>query len=91
MATSAAGAITILAIDIASSRLKLAMEIGGTHTIDGFQDNIFEQTRAITGKGVEFALDATGIPAVTNGYDRIFMKARRGGDNRPPYGRPLSI
>ncbi|WP_299585988.1 NAD(P)-dependent alcohol dehydrogenase [uncultured Microbulbifer sp.] len=66
MAASAAGAITIIAVDILPSRLKPAMEVGPTHTIDSTQGKVAEQIRAITGKGVEFALDATGIPTVIN-------------------------
>ncbi|WP_444919506.1 NAD(P)-dependent alcohol dehydrogenase [Microbulbifer sp. CnH-101-G] len=66
MAASAAGATTIIAVDILPSRLKLAMEVGATHTIDSTQGKVAEKIRTITGKGVEFALDATGIPAVIN-------------------------
>jgi aryl-alcohol dehydrogenase len=64
MAAKVAGATTIVAIDRNASRLALARELGATHTIDASHANPTEELLKLTGHGVKFALDTTGIPAV---------------------------
>jgi aryl-alcohol dehydrogenase len=64
MAAVAAGATTIFAIDIVPSRLELARDLGATHTVDSSEDDPVEAVRAVTGKGVDFAMDSTGVTAV---------------------------
>ncbi|RQM45616.1 NAD(P)-dependent alcohol dehydrogenase [Paraburkholderia bannensis] len=67
MAARVAGATTIIAIDIVPSRLELAKELGATHTIDSREGDVVETIRAITGGGVNFALESTGIAQVLSG------------------------
>ncbi len=64
MAAAAAGATTIFAVDLVASRLELARQLGATHVVNSGSDDPVEAIRAVTGKGVDFAMDSTGIPAV---------------------------
>lgn len=64
MAARVAGATTIIAIDIVDSRLELAKQLGATHVINSKNDDALQKIREITGKGVDFALDSTGVTGV---------------------------
>lgn len=64
MAAKVAGATTIIAVDVVPSRLELAKELGATHTINSKDENPVEKIQEITGGGVKFALESSGIPAV---------------------------
>lgn len=67
----AAGAATIVAIDLHPAKLELARAFGATHTVDGRGDRTVESVRALTdGRGVDFAFDAVGSPlTVRQGFD----------------------
>ena len=60
MAARVAAATTIIAVDIVPARLALARELGATHAIDGRDGDVVAAIRAITGAGVQYALDTTG-------------------------------
>ena len=64
MAAAAAGASPIIAVDLLESRLALARELGATHTVNPSKVNPAEEIVRLTGAGVDFALEATGIPPV---------------------------
>jgi aryl-alcohol dehydrogenase len=64
MAAAAAGASPIIAVDLLESRLALARELGATHTVNPSKANPAEEIVKLTGGGVDFALEATGIPPV---------------------------
>lgn len=64
MAAHVAGATTIIAVDVVDSRLELARELGATHVINGKETDAVEEIRRITGSGVDYALDTTGLPAL---------------------------
>jgi aryl-alcohol dehydrogenase len=64
MAARVVGATPIVAVDINLARLELARELGATHTVDARAGNPAEAIVTLTGAGVDFALEATGIPAV---------------------------
>jgi aryl-alcohol dehydrogenase len=64
MAALVTGCTTIIAVDINDQRLKLAKELGATHVINSGQTDPVEEILKITGSGVEYALECTGIPAV---------------------------
>lgn len=65
MAAVVAGATTIIAVDIVDSRLELATSLGATHVINSRSQDVAQEIARITGgRGVDFALDTTGIPAV---------------------------
>ena len=64
LAAKVAHATTIIAVDVVDSRLEFARELGATHTVNGSKDDVVEAIRDITGGGVGYALDSTGVPAV---------------------------
>ncbi|GAA3954568.1 NAD(P)-dependent alcohol dehydrogenase [Gordonia caeni] len=64
MAAAAAGATTIVAVDLNADRLALARELGATHVVDGAADDVAKQLRAIRPGGLRYALDTTGVPSV---------------------------
>ncbi|MEE7546267.1 NAD(P)-dependent alcohol dehydrogenase [Xanthomonas sp. Kuri4-1] len=60
MAAHLTGVATIIAVDLHDTRLALARELGATHTVNGGREDAREAILAITGAGVDFALDTTG-------------------------------
>lgn len=64
MAAYVAGATTIIAVDVVPARLDLARELGATHVVNGKEADAVEEIRRITGTGVDYALDTTGLPAL---------------------------
>jgi len=67
MAARVAGATTIVAVDINPKRLELAHELGATHTIDGKAGDVVEQLTKLSGGGLDYTFDTTGLPAVMTG------------------------
>lgn len=67
MAARVVGATTILAVDMNDERLEVARDLGATHTVNPANANATEEIMKITGYGVNFALDTTGLPAVIRG------------------------
>jgi aryl-alcohol dehydrogenase len=76
MAAKVVGAPTIIAVDMNDDRLAMAKELGATHTINPEQEKATERVMEITGFGVDFALDTTGLPAVIR--DAVETLAPRG-------------
>ncbi|KAB2350925.1 NAD(P)-dependent alcohol dehydrogenase [Actinomadura rudentiformis] len=67
MAARVAGATTIVAVDLHESRLDLARELGATHTLNGADDDLAGQIRAIAGgEGVQYSFDTTAVPAIVS-------------------------
>lgn len=65
MAAKAAGATTIVAVDVLPERLAAALEFGATHAIDGREEDVVAQIQSLTGGiGAAYGLDTTGVPAV---------------------------
>lgn len=64
MAARAVGATTIVAVDLNADRLAFAKEIGATHTIDSGKQNATEALMQLTGIGLDYALDTTGLAPV---------------------------
>ncbi|MBC9926267.1 MULTISPECIES: NAD(P)-dependent alcohol dehydrogenase [unclassified Leucobacter] len=65
LAAVASGATTIIMVDIVPSRLEFAKELGATHVVNSKDVDAVEAIREITGgRGVQYALDTTGVPAV---------------------------
>ena len=58
------GCTTIIAIDVHPGRLKGAKGFGATHTINSTRKDPVEEIRKITGGGVDYSLECTGIPRV---------------------------
>ncbi|MDI3313809.1 MAG: NAD(P)-dependent alcohol dehydrogenase [Mycobacterium sp.] len=57
-----AGCDPIIAVDLNTSRLDMAVELGATHAVKA-SDEALARIRDITGGGADFALDAVGLPA----------------------------
>ena len=67
MAARVAGATVIIAVDLHESRLDLARELGATHVLNGADDDIAGQIRAISGgEGVQYSFDTTAVPEVVS-------------------------
>ncbi len=60
MAARLAGAIPIIASDLLDTRLKLAKELGATHTLNAGKVNPVEEIKKITGNGVYYAFECIG-------------------------------
>src|SRR5262249_24005747 len=78
MAAHAVGATTIIAVDVVPSRRPRARELGATHAVNASEPDPVAAIREITGGGVQFALETTGLPPV------ISRIAATGSVSRPP-------
>ena len=58
------GCTTIIAVDISPERLKMAEELGATHTINAGEVDPVEAILELTGGGPNFSLECVGNPAV---------------------------
>lgn len=72
----AAGARTIVAIDLSDERLAFARELGATITVNASDPEAAQQIRSATRGGVEYAFDFTGS---TRALDLAYQITRRGG------------
>ncbi len=59
MAARIVKAKTIIAVDLNDRRLKLARELGATHSINNRQTDLAGSVRAITGRGVDCVVEST--------------------------------
>ena len=65
LAAKIMGCTTIIAVDVAQSKLDAALRLGATHVVNSAKTDPVAAVREITGgRGVEFALDAVGVSAV---------------------------
>ena len=64
MAAVVCGCTQIIGVDVVESRLQLSKEFGATHTLDSSKADVVEEIRKITGGGIAYTLECTGIPAV---------------------------
>ncbi|MGI4829395.1 MAG: NAD(P)-dependent alcohol dehydrogenase [Janthinobacterium lividum] len=64
MAARVAGCATIVAVDVNEDRLKLATELGATHTVIGGPEAVAAIQEIAGGEGVQFSLECTGLPKV---------------------------
>jgi aryl-alcohol dehydrogenase len=79
MAAKLVGAGKIIAIDLRDDRLKLAMELGATHTIDPSKESIPEAIKKITGNGVDFTLETTALmPVLRQAIDVLALRGTCG-------------
>lgn len=59
------GANPIIAVDLNRDRLELAQDLGATEVIDAGGGDVVEQLLELTGgRGIRYAVEATGLPAV---------------------------
>ncbi|MBB5984942.1 NAD(P)-dependent alcohol dehydrogenase [Sphingobium lignivorans] len=64
MAARLVGARRIVAVDINQERLDLALELGATDIVRADGENVAQQIRALTGRGVDYTLNTTTVAAV---------------------------
>jgi S-(hydroxymethyl)glutathione dehydrogenase/alcohol dehydrogenase len=64
MAASLSGCLPVIAVDINPHKLALANRLGATHLIDATAADPVGQIREICRGGIDFAIEATGNPAV---------------------------
>jgi S-(hydroxymethyl)glutathione dehydrogenase/alcohol dehydrogenase len=63
-AAALSGCITVIAVDVSSDKLALAKQLGATHTINARTGDPVQQIRELCPLGADFAIEATGQPAV---------------------------
>jgi S-(hydroxymethyl)glutathione dehydrogenase/alcohol dehydrogenase len=71
-----AGANTIIAVDMAPSKLELAQEMGATHVVDASKVDAVQAVKEITGDGVHHAFEAVGMKVTA---EQSFQMLRKGG------------
>ncbi|HKR90136.1 MAG TPA: NAD(P)-dependent alcohol dehydrogenase [Phenylobacterium sp.] len=93
MAARVVGCTTIIAVDLNDQRLAFARELGATHTINGAKDDVIESIRAATGgEGVQYSLEATGLPKVARqAVDSLRLTGVCGVIGVSPLGTELSL
>lgn len=65
MAAHVVGCSTVIAVDLNDDRLSLARELGATHVFNGGREDAIAAIQAVTGgEGVQYSLEATGLPNV---------------------------
>lgn len=77
MAAKAAGATTIIGIDLLEDKFEIARELGCTHTFNGADPGLVEEVRELTAGGVDFAFDFT---ANARAFSSAFDFTRKAGE-----------
>jgi len=72
----ASGARHVVAVDVSDEKLKLAKELGATHTFNATAADIVEQVKAATKGGVDYAVEMAGS---TRAFETAYRITRRGG------------
>ncbi len=62
MAARLVGAEPIIGVDIRPKRLRIARELGATHTIDNRRQDVATRIAYITGSGVDYVVETTANP-----------------------------
>lgn len=95
MAAAAVGVKELIAVDVVEGKLELAKALGATHAINSSktEKGVVEEVKALTGgKGVDFAIDATGIPAVVGQMlDSLALAGTAASVGAPPPGQTIPI
>jgi len=94
MAARLVGADPIIGVDIKPWRLKLGLKLGLTHTIDNRRQNVAGRIADITGRGVDYVVETTGIPKmhqlaidVLNPHGVVALLTGETGTDSLPEGR----
>ncbi|WP_345532435.1 zinc-binding dehydrogenase [Viridibacterium curvum] len=93
MATQLFDCRQVIAIDINPDKLALAKDFGATVTIDARNENVAARLRELTGAGLDYAVEATGLSST---IELAFESVRRGGGlcvfaSHPAHGSRISI
>jgi aryl-alcohol dehydrogenase len=94
MAARLIGAHPIIGVDIKPWRLKLGLKLGLTHTIDNRRQDVAARIADITGRGVDYVVETTGIPKmhqlaidVLNPHGVVALLTGETGTDALPEGR----
>ena len=94
MATRLSKCAMVMAVDVSDEKLALAMQFGATQAINSRLTDPVEAIRGMTGgKGVDFAVEASGLPRVT---EAAFRSVRRAGGlcvfaSHPAHGEQIRL
>ncbi len=72
----AAGARQIIAVDLADTKLEQAKSLGATHVVNASDPAAFDVIRALSGGGVDYALEFAGS---IRAFELAYRVTRRGG------------
>ncbi|QJR15066.1 zinc-dependent alcohol dehydrogenase family protein [Usitatibacter palustris] len=72
----ASGARDIVCVDLSDEKLKLATELGATHTFNAADPDLIAKVKAATGGGVDFAIEMAGS---VKAFESAYRITRRGG------------
>ena len=87
MAAKIAGADPIVAVDIVSSRIDLALELGATHAINANNEDVVKRVKDVLPYGAQYALDCSATEAgLKNAIDVIGQGGKVGIFSAPPAG-----
>ena len=91
LAAKAAGASTLVAVDVVEHKRDLASRLGATHTVAGGPDAT-EAIKDVTGGGAEKVIDTTGVVPV---LEQAYAATRPGGTTvtvgLPDPGKPVTL
>ncbi len=92
MAAKLVGAGKIIGIDLRDDRLKLALELGATHTINPSKESIPNAIKTITGSGVDFTLETTALmPILRQAIDVLELRGTCGFVGGAPEDSELTL
>jgi alcohol dehydrogenase len=88
----AAGASTVIAVDLAEAKLALARDLGATATVNGGDADAVGKVRALTGGGADVVIEMAGS---LRALEAAMLMTRRGGQTvtagLPPPGAALPV
>ncbi len=92
MAAAVSGCTQIIGVDIVEERLKLAKEFGATDIINSREANPVEEIQRLTGGGIEYTLECTGVPQVfRQAVDSLMMGGTCGLIGVAPMGTEVGL
>jgi len=92
IAAVVSGCTTIIAVDINDQRLSISRGFGATHAINPASVDPVPEIMKITGRGLDYTLDCTGIPAVLRkAFDSLGMGGACGLIGAAPAGAEVSL
>jgi len=93
MAARLSPATTVIAVDRVPARLKLAEELGATHTVDTTETDLAEAVANLTGgRGVDGVVETTGaIPLLRAGIDALAARGTAVIVGAPAFGAEVAV
>lgn len=87
LGTIVVGVATRIVVDVNPDRLALATELGATHVINAREEDAVARIREITGDGVDYALETTGVsPVLRQAVDALGVRGTVGVVGAEPPG-----